>query len=195
VELSLPRGTVTWLGGRNGAGKTTLLRVLAGLIDADAGEVSLEGLHPIRDRSDYQRHLGFLPAGNGALYARLTVQDNLAFWAGLAMLPRRVRGERIADALAQFDLQELAKQRVDRLSMGQRQRVRIAMTFLHEPHVVLLDEPHTSLDDDAIHLLDAALGRLVERSGCALWCSPGREGIPIPAQRAFRFQDGRLVDA
>jgi ABC-type multidrug transport system ATPase subunit len=97
--------------------------------------------------------------------------------------------------LEQFELEELTRQRVDRLSMGQRQRVRIAMTFLHEPDVVLLDEPHTSLDDDAIHLLDAALARLVERSGCALWCSPGREGIPIPVQRAFVMQAGRLVDA
>jgi heme ABC exporter ATP-binding subunit CcmA len=195
VALSLPRGTVTWLGGRNGSGKTTLLRVLAGLIDPDAGEVSLEGLHPLRDRREYQRHLGFLPAGNGALYARLTVEDNLAFWAGLALLPRRGRGERIRAALEQFDLAELARRRVDRLSMGQRQRVRIAMTFLHDPDVVLLDEPHTSLDDDAIHLLDAALERLVERSGSALWCSPGREGIPIPVQRAFMLDAGQLVDA
>lgn len=193
--ISLARGTVTWLGGRNGSGKTTFLRLLAGLIDPDAGEIRLDGLHPMADRREYQRRLGFLPAGNGALYARLSVADNLEFWAGLAMLPRRVRRTRIESVLARFELAPLAHSRVDRLSMGQRQRIRIAMTFLHEPEVVLLDEPHTSLDEDGIRLLDSALAELTGRSGCALWCSPGREGIPIPADLSFVLRDGRPVDA
>jgi ABC-type multidrug transport system ATPase subunit len=194
VDLALPPGTITWLGGRNGSGKTTLLRVLAGLIYSDGGEVRIHGLDPIRDRRDYQRRLGFLPAGNGALYARLTVVDNLQFWAGLAMLPRRMRRELTEAALDQFELRPLAGRRVDRLSMGQRQRVRMATTFMHRPDVVLLDEPHTSLDDDAIRLLDEALDRLVVRAGCALWCSPGREGIPIPSERALVLDGGKLVE-
>jgi ABC-type multidrug transport system ATPase subunit len=195
LELSLPRGSVTWLGGRNGSGKTTLLRVLAGVIDPDTGEIRMEGLDPFRDRREYQRHLGFLPAGNGALYARLTVMDNLEFWAGLAMLPRRGRGERVEATLEEFELAPLARSRVDRLSMGQRQRVRIAMAFLHAPEVVLMDEPQTSLDDDALRLLDRALRQLVDRSGCALWCSPARHGIDLSADRAFVLRDGRLAQA
>jgi ABC-type multidrug transport system ATPase subunit len=195
VEVDLPRGTVTWLGGRNGTGKTTLLRVLAGVIDPDAGDVRIDGLHPVADRRAYQRRLGYLPAGNGALYARLTVTDNLEFWAGLGMVPRPERSARIDAALELFELGDLAKRRVDRLSMGQRQRVRIAMTFLHEPQVVLLDEPHTSLDEPAMRLLGDALERLVDNAGCALWCSPGREGIPIPAERAYVLEDRRLVVA
>jgi ABC-2 type transport system ATP-binding protein len=195
LELTLLSGTVTWLGGRNGTGKTTLLRVLAGLIDPDAGEVTIDGLDPWTRRREYQRRLGYLPAGNGALYARLTVRDNLDFWAGLAMLPRASRGARVDAAIGRFELGSLAGQRVDRLSMGQRQRVRIAMTFLHEPDVMLLDEPHTSLDEDAIGLLDAALGELTARSGCAVWCSPAREGIGIPADRELMLQDARVVEA
>ncbi len=195
IDVDLPRGTVTWLGGRNGTGKTTLLRVLAGVIDPDAGEVRIDGLDPVAHRRDYQRRLGYLPAGNGALYARLTVTDNLQFWAGLAMVPRSERAARIDAALQLFELRELAKRRVDRLSMGQRQRVRIAMTFLHDPQVVLLDEPHTSLDEPAMRLLGDALERLVQNAGCALWCSPGREGIPIPSQRAYVLEDRRLVEA
>jgi ABC-type multidrug transport system ATPase subunit len=195
LDLSLPRRTITWLGGRNGSGKTTLLRVLAGVIDSDAGEVRIDGLHPVRERREYQRRLGYLPAGNGALYARLTVADNLHFWAGLAMLSRKERVRRLEDALDGFELRELASSRVDRLSMGQRQRVRVAMTFLHDPEVVLLDEPHTSLDEDALALLDGALQRLVDRSGCALWCSPRQAGIPISADRGFVLREGRLSDA
>jgi heme ABC exporter ATP-binding subunit CcmA len=195
LALTLPAGTVTWLGGRNGSGKTTLLRVLAGVIDPDAGEVRIGDLDPMRHRRAYQRRLGYLPAGNGALYARLTVTDNLRFWLGLAMIPRGERQARVDSALERFELEPMARQRVDRLSMGQRQRVRIAMTFLHDPEVVLLDEPHTSLDEDAIRLLDVALEQLVQRDGSALWCSPGREGIPIPAHQAVMLEDRRLVPA
>jgi ABC-2 type transport system ATP-binding protein len=195
LELSLPRGSVTWLGGRNGSGKTTLLRVLAGVIDPDAGEVRIEGLDPFHDRREYQRRLGYLPAGNGALYARLTVLYNLQFWAGLAMIPRSLREARIEAALDDFDLRGLMSARVDRLSMGQRQRVRIAMTFLHQPEVVLLDEPNTSLDADALGMLDRALERQMARSGCVLWCSPTRNGIPLSADRSFVLEQGRPVPA
>src|SRR5207245_1771342 len=124
-----------------------LLRILAGLFLPDAGTVSLDGLDPVRQRRAYQRRLGFLAAGQGALYARLTVKGHLAYWARLALLPARDRRLAVILALGQFDLLALAANRVDRLSTGQRQRVRLAMAFLHDPDVVLLDEPSNSLDE------------------------------------------------
>ena len=195
VDLELQRGEVAWLGGANGAGKTTLLRIIAGLVGPDAGSVELDGLDPVRDRRAFQLRLGFLPAGDRGLYARLNVRRNLDFWAGLALIPRSGRQAAVDRVVTLFELGELIGQRVDRLSMGQRQRVRLAMVFLHDPDVVLLDEPHTSLDDAGLALLREALGAHTAAGGAALWCSPAIDQAHLPHDRAWRLDAGTLAAA
>jgi ABC-2 type transport system ATP-binding protein len=195
ATLGLAQGTAAWLGGPNGAGKTTLLRIAAGLIVPHAGSTRLFGLDPERDRRAFQRRLGYLSAGDRGLYARLTVVYNLEYWAGLAHVPPRRRPALVEATVARFGLQELADRRVDRLSMGQRQRVRLAMTFLHEPDVVLMDEPHTSLDDSALELVDEAITHLCARGGAVLWCSPAGQTLPLRADVRYMLEDGRVVGA
>jgi ABC-type multidrug transport system ATPase subunit len=195
ATLRLERGTITWLGGANGAGKTTLLRIASGMLLPHGGSVSLEGLGPDRDRREFQRRLGYLAAGDRGLYARLSVTRNLEFWSGLALVPKPRQRDLIEASIDRFGLGELARRRVDRLSMGQRQRVRLAMTFLHEPQVALLDEPHTSLDDDALGLLEAALAELVGRGGAALWCSPAHQQLPLRADIRHLLRDGIVAAA
>jgi ABC-2 type transport system ATP-binding protein len=195
ASLSVPRGTVVWLGGRNGAGKTTLLRVAAGILIPQRGSISLDGLHPERDRRAYHRRMGFLPAGDRGMYARLTVTQNLDLAARLAQVSRRDRRRLVEQGIARFELQDLAGRRVDRISMGQRQRVRLAMTFVHEPDVVLLDEPHTSLDDPALELLEAAMFESTLRGGSVLWCSPAFKSLPLPANLRYLMADGKVDPA
>jgi ABC-2 type transport system ATP-binding protein len=195
VDLMLDLGTKTWIGGRNGAGKTTLLRIAAGLIDPDRGTVQVWGSGPHERRARYHRLVAFLPAGDRGLYARLTVRRQLRFWAGMAMLEPRVSKERVQEAIDRFDLGALADQRVDRMSMGQRQRVRIAMTFLSEPEVVLLDEPLTSLDAEGAVLLDRAIERLIARGGALLWCSPSGDHPEHQFDDDWILDGGKLVRA
>jgi heme ABC exporter ATP-binding subunit CcmA len=195
VDLEVRRGERAWIGGRNGAGKTTLLRIAAGVILPDAGDVELDGLHSERDRRAFYSRLGFLAAGNTALYARLSVYDNLAFWAGIAFIPRRRRAETVRATIARFGLEELAKRRTDRLSMGQRQRVRLAGAFLHGPSVVLLDEPETSLDDEGLALVADTLDDHVSRGGAALICSPTRKRLGVPVDRGFVIDSGQVRPA
>jgi heme ABC exporter ATP-binding subunit CcmA len=190
ADMALERGARAFLGGRNGAGKTTLLRICAGLVEPNAGDVRLSDLHPVRDRRRYQSQLGYLPAGNGGLYARLTVRQNLEFWASLALLAGARRTAAVNGAVAAFELEPMERSRVDRISMGQRQRVRLAMTFLHEPSVVLLDEPHTSLDDEALALLRTALDSHHDRGGTTLWCAPSSTQAEIDADVSFWVEDG-----
>src|SRR5262249_28823687 len=132
-------------------------------------------------------------AGNSGLYARLTVVQNLEFWAGVSMVARKRRRALIERALERMALGELADRRVDRLSMGQRQRIRIAMGFLHDPTVVLLDEPHTSLGDAGVELVDAAIGALASAGGAVLWCSPAAEQLPLRADARYLLQQGKVV--
>ncbi|MET0558972.1 MAG: ABC transporter ATP-binding protein [Solirubrobacterales bacterium] len=195
VELRLDIGTSTWIGGRNGAGKTTLLRVAAGLIQPDRGRVQAWGSSPRERRANYHRLVAFLPAGDRGLYARLTVRQQLGFWAGMTMLGREEGERRIEDSLRLFDLGELADRRVDRMSMGQRQRVRLAMTFLPEPETVLLDEPLTSLDGEGAALLEDAVAALLGRGGALLWCSPSGDHPERRFDSDWLLEDGRLVSA
>ena len=193
ASLSIPAGIIGWLGGPNGSGKTTLLRIAAGVLVPESGSVALAGLDPERERRAFHRRLGFLSAGDRGLYARLTVLQNLEFWASVVLVPPRRRQGLIESALKRFQLDDLARTRVDRQSMGQRQRVRLAMTFLHEPDLVLLDEPHTSLDQPALELLDVALDELAARGGAALWCSPAHASAPLRADVRYRMSSGRVV--
>jgi ABC-2 type transport system ATP-binding protein len=195
VQLTVEPGTATWVGGRNGVGKTTLLRIAAGLIDPDRGRVRACGVSPHADRVRYQRLVAFLPAGDRGLYARLTVRQHLEFWARISMVSRdRVR-RCSADAIEAFDLAELADRRVDRMSMGQRQRLRIAMTFLPGPAVVLLDEPLNSLDEDGVDLLEGAVREVLDRGGAVLWCSPSGERTDMTFDARFTLVGGTLETA
>ncbi len=195
VSLTLQPGTSTWVGGRNGVGKTTLLRIAAGLIHPERGHAEAHGITVHADRQRYQRLVSLLPAGDRGLYARLTVQQHLEFWARIAMVPRERLGPAVGEAIETFQLQELAARRVDRMSMGQRQRLRIAMTFLPEPEVVLLDEPLTSLDHEGAELLAQASARVQARGGAVLWCSPEATQPEREFDAGWTLQRGGLVPA
>jgi ABC-2 type transport system ATP-binding protein len=193
VDLALAPGTVVAIAGRNGAGKTTLLRVASGLIVPETGTVRLDGLDPERDRTEFQSRLGYLSAGNSGLYARLKAEHHLDLAVKLALMPRRDRRPAIERALQAFELEPLCGRRVDRLSMGQRQRLRLALSFVHEPTVVLLDEPSTSLDQDGRALVQQALNDLKTRGGAAIVCVPtGGEPLPV-VDRVLELSDGRLL--
>lgn len=195
VDFAIERRTLVSIVGANGSGKTTLLRILAGLILPDAGVVRLDGLHPRKDRVAYQRRIGFLSAGYGGLYARLTVRQQLAFAARITFVPGKERVFACDEAMARFGLFELAKRRLDRLSMGQRQRVRLAMAYLHHPDLVLLDEPWNSLDTEGENLLAATLIEVRNRGGSAICCTPTGAEISrcIPnIDRVLRLEGGAL---
>jgi ABC-2 type transport system ATP-binding protein len=195
LDLTLEPGTTTWVGGRNGVGKTTMLRVAAGLIEPDSGRAEVWGVAPSENRVRYQQLVSFLPAGDRGLYARLTARRQLEFWARIAMVPRERFRETVEQAIVTFDLQELAERRVDRMSMGQRQRLRIAMTFLPRPEVVLLDEPLTSLDSEGTVLIQAAVAEVLARDGAVLWCSPSGEHLEMSFDSLWTLERGRLVAA
>jgi ABC-2 type transport system ATP-binding protein len=192
VSLTLHSGEVTWVGGRNGVGKTTLLRLAAGILLAQRGSVRIGELTPQSKGGLYRRQIGFLSAGDRGLQARLRVAQQLDYWGRLAYVPRERRAELVTGSLRRFGLEEFAARRVDRMSMGQRQRIRLAMTFLHEPRVVLLDEPRNSLDDDGYRLLNEQIERAAKRGASILWCSPRGEDRVIGCDASYTLTEGRL---
>ncbi len=194
VTLALAPGTLTWLGGANGVGKTTLLRIAAGLLAPDRGNVTLDGLHPLRNRRDYRRWLAFLSAGDRGIYARLTVHRHLHLWARLALMPDAEVDPAIERIVQLVGLEELLPMRADRISMGQRQRLRLAMTFLHSPRLVLLDEPLSSLDEAGAETLQRCIETVLAGSGAVLWSSPGDDRHHPEFDRRVRLEQGRLLE-
>jgi ABC-type multidrug transport system ATPase subunit len=194
VDLVIGPGSAVEIVAPNGTGKTTLLRIAVGLIRPERGRVTLGALDAELDRTAFQRRVGFLSAASGGLYARLTVRDHLRLWSRLALLPSTRRDGCCARVQAALALDDLLDRRVDRLSMGQRQRVRIAGAFLHEPDVVLMDEPATSLDEDGLRLLAAEIDRARIGGRAVLWCAPATGGL-ADAERRLTITDGRLVSA
>ena len=192
VDLTLLPGTVIALHGSNGSGKTTLIRVLTAALEPQAGRVMLGNLDAVADRRDYLRRIGVANAGDRGLYARLDVRANLRLAAAVMLVPRARERELIAAALERFALTALASRRVDRLSTGQRQRVRLAIAFLHEPDVVLLDEPASGLDADGAAVLAGALDALVQRGASALCAAPFAAQPGIRADRRYTLTGGRL---
>jgi len=142
VSLTVPPGTIYGLLGPNGAGKTTTIRMTMDIIAPDTGEVLFNG-QP-RRRADLER-IGYLPEERG-LYRKMTLHDHLVFLGELNGL-RRAEGAARADAwLERLELADRGATKVEELSKGMQQKVQIAATLLHEPELVILDEPFSGLD-------------------------------------------------
>jgi ABC-2 type transport system ATP-binding protein len=195
VDLTVDSGTLVSITGANGAGKTTLLRLAAGLLAPDRGSIAVCGLDSERDGDAYRSSIGFLSAGDRGLYPRLTVARNLEFAARLGMLERRRLRAAVDEAIERFELEELAGRRVDRLSTGQRQRVRLAATLIHDPDLVLLDEPANSLDDTGIASLGEALAGVTLRGGAVVSCVPSGAEETLSADRRYAVCEGVLEAA
>jgi len=154
LDLSVPGGSALAVVGPNGAGKSTLLRLLAGLARPTAG--TLQVGPPQRDRRRRRAGVGYLGHAS-LLYPALTARENLTFAGRLYGLP--APEARAAELLARHGLEAFADRRAGEFSRGMAQRVAIARALVHEPALVLLDEPFTGLDPDAA---DALAGRLAE---------------------------------
>ena len=179
VDVSVPWGRTAVLFGPNGAGKTTLLRILGGLSRADAGEVQIAGLRMRRSGGRARTLLGFV-GHQTLLYSDLTCRENLIFYAKLYGIDRPA--SRIDSVLEQLNLADRAERRVRTLSHGMQKRLSVARAILHEPAVLLLDEPESGLDADSV----ASLGDLLQD-----WSASGKNGSVDDAQRGNRPSLGR----
>jgi heme ABC exporter ATP-binding subunit CcmA len=190
VGFNVTAGSVVALLGRNGAGKTTLLRILAGLAKPSKGSVRIQGSEVRKESA--RRRIGVL--GHGiSLYDELTATENLVLFA-------RLYGLENSETIAQQWLERTGLERVRdglvrEFSRGMRQRLAVARTFLHDPDVLLFDEPFTSLDDRAIAVLQSLI-REAQRRGCTIVMSTHqlREAIELATHVAL-IRKGQLAYA
>jgi len=148
VDLVVDTGEHMAVLGDNGAGKTTLLRVLATALRPTAGRLQIAGLDAFREKRRLRHHIGYLAHAPG-LYPALSAVENLEFFCDLQEVSRT----RVEEALDIVAMTSVAHRRADKLSRGMQQRLAIARAILHEPRLLVLDEPDASLGEDAAQLL------------------------------------------
>jgi ABC-2 type transport system ATP-binding protein len=145
IDLQIPKARIYGFLGPNGSGKTTTIRLLCGLLKPSDGEVEVLGMELPGDAERVRPHIGYMTQ-RFSLYEDLSVRENLEFIARVYSLGRRRRRERIEANLDRYHLADRQRQRAGTLSGGQRQRLALAAVTLHEPELLLLDEPTSAVD-------------------------------------------------
>jgi heme exporter protein A len=148
VDVVLDTGEHIAVLGDNGAGKTTLLRILATALRPTSGQLQIAGLEAFQERRRLRHYLGYVPHAPG-LYLALSATENLEFFCDLQDVSR----SRVPEVLDALGLRAVADRRADQLSRGMQQRLAIGRAILHEPRLLILDEPDASLGADAADLL------------------------------------------
>jgi sodium transport system ATP-binding protein len=190
VSFSAPDGAITGLLGANGAGKTTTMAIVCGLLRPDGGNVGIDGRPALPVE---RRHaIGALLDHQG-LYGRLTVHENIAYFAELQGLPGRTCDDAVDRAIAQLDLAPLAGRRAAGLSQGERMKVALARAIVHAPRHLLLDEPTNGLDVPAIRGLRAQLRRLRDEGRCIMFSSHVLQEVRALCDRVVVIAGGRVV--
>jgi lipopolysaccharide export system ATP-binding protein len=164
VNFQVEQGEIVGLLGPNGAGKTTSFRMTCGLVEPDAGRVTLNA-HDVTSLPMYQRAqqgMGYL-AQESSVFRKLTVENNLLGVMEMLGMDRKTRKNRCAELLEQFDITRLKKSRADSLSGGERRRLEIARSLVSNPKIILLDEPFTGIDPVTINSIQKIIRDLRER--------------------------------
>lgn len=184
-------GEVVGLLGHNGAGKTTIMKMLTGSLEPSAGRIRIDGLDMHTDRRAIQQRVGYLPE-NCPIYPDMTVIDYLDYRAALYGVAEDHRPAALRRAIERTSLYDKAQERVATLSRGYRQRVGVAQAILHEPRVIILDEPTNGLDPSQIHEMRTLIGSLAE-GATVLVSTHILQEVHAVCHRVIMMRDGRLA--
>jgi sodium transport system ATP-binding protein len=194
VSFKVRAGEVVGLLGPNGAGKTTTLRMLAGILTPDRGRVLVDGLDMHDSPLEAKRRLGFL-SGDTQLYQRLTPLEILRYFGELYGMERAALARRIEQLVEQLEMGGFAARPCGTLSSGQKQRANIARAFLHDPEVLILDEPTTALDVVSGQFIVEAIRRERAEGRAVLLSTHIMSEAEYLCDRILLIHQGRLVDA
>jgi ABC-2 type transport system ATP-binding protein len=189
LSLAVPAGVIFGLLGPNGAGKTTTLRMIMDILAPDAGEVLLFGR---RRRPEDLLRIGYLPEERG-LYRKMTVLDQLLFLAEIHGLRRRAALPAVEAWLARVELADWGRKKVEELSKGMQQKVQLIGTVLHEPDILILDEPFSGLDPINQGLFKDLLAEYRQRGKTILFSTHGMEQAEKLCDHIGLISHGRLV--
>ncbi len=195
VNFTAANGCITGLLGPNGAGKTTTLRIAAGLIDADGGQVRVDGIDVARQPTAALARMGVLSDARG-LYPRLTARENIVYFGRLHGMTAAQAQARVAVLAELLDMAPLLDRRTEGFSQGERMKTALARALVHNPHNIVLDEPTNGLDVLATRALRNTLRRLRDEEGkCIVFSSHIMQEVERLCDHVVVVSHGRTVAA
>ena len=192
VTFTAENGRVTGLLGPNGAGKSTTLRILYGLLTQDSGDALIDGVEIKSDRLLAQRKIGVLPDSHG-LYIRLTAREHIHYFGRLHGIDRNLLETRTNELIRLLNMESIADRRVEGFSQGERMKVCLARSLIHDPPNVLLDEPTNGLDVMTTRTVREIISELKQRDITVLFSSHLMHEVSRLCDHIIIVSEGSIV--
>ena len=192
LNLHIAPGEIYGFIGHNGAGKTTTLKSVAGILPFDEGEITIGGLSMKRDPLICKRQMAYIP-DNPDLYDFMTGIQFLNFIADIFAVPADVRQERIREYAGRFELTGDLAQPIAAYSHGMKQKLAIISAWLHQPKLILMDEPFVGLDPKAAHLLKGMMRELCDKGGAIFFSTHVLEVAEKLCDKVAIIKGGKLI--
>lgn len=192
VNLSVQGGQILALLGQNGAGKTTTVRMLTALLNPSRGSARVAGYDVVKNGHDVRASVGVLTEQHG-LYMRMSAIEYLDFFGQVYGLDTNERKKRSDNLLEYFGLMEAAKRRVGEYSKGMRQKLALARAMIHQPGVLLLDEPTSAMDPESARLVRDEIARLKSSSRTIVICSHNLTEVEALADKIAVIYRGKIL--
>ncbi len=192
VSLSVQGGQILALLGQNGAGKTTTIRMLTALLKPSRGWARVAGYDVVRNSHDVRASVGVLTEQHG-LYMRMTAHEYLDFFGQVYGLSPSARAKRSKEMLEYFGLAEAARRRIGEYSKGMRQKLALARAMMHDPGVLLLDEPTSAMDPESAWLVRDEIARLRSSKRTIVICSHNLTEVEALADKIAIIYCGRIL--
>lgn len=191
ISFSVDRGEVVGFLGPNGAGKSTAMKIISGFLEPTSGQAWIDGHDSHADAIAARRRLGYLPEGAPA-YADMSVGGFLSFVAAMHGLSKATANDRLAELVERIDLADVWNQRIDALSKGFKRRVGIAQALVHDPDVLILDEPTDGLDPNQKHEMRELIGSIAPHKAIII-STHILEEVEAVCTRAIIIAKGRML--
>lgn len=192
VNLSVKEGQILALLGQNGAGKTTTVRMLTALLQPSRGSAKVAGYDVTKNGPDVRASVGVLTEHHG-LYMRMTAWEYMDFFGQVYNLDPKLRKARTENLLEYFGLTEAAKRRIGEYSKGMRQKLALARAMMHEPSVLLLDEPTSAMDPESARLVRDEIARLKSNQRTIMLCSHNLTEVEALADKIAVIYRGKIL--
>ena len=194
ISFTVNEGEIVGLLGENGAGKTTTLRMIATMLKPTEGTANINGFDILKNSSKVRSEIGILFGGEVGLYDRLTARENIKYFAMLNGLSEEQSNENIKNLMEVFEMDEYIDRKVGKFSRGMKQRVAIARSIVHNPKVMLFDEPTIGLDVTASRTVQNFIFRCKKENKVIIFSSHSMREVEKLCDRVIIIHKGKIVE-
>lgn len=194
ISFSINKGEIVGIIGENGAGKTTTLRMLSTIVKPTSGTAYINDISVLSHPKDVRKEIGILFGGEVGLYDRLTTEENIRYFANLNKMDKSKIDSRVKELLNLFELQSMRNVRVGKFSRGMKQKVAMARSIVHDPKILLLDEPTIGLDVSTTKLIHDFILESKEKGKTIILSSHILNNVEKLCDKIILIDNGKIVE-